>query len=43
MKSNFSGKLIPQVEEGIEEAVFKNGTEITKALKNTYGNIKLLF
>ena len=43
MKSTFSGKLIPQVEEGIEEVVFKNEDETGLALKNTYENIKLLF
>ncbi len=35
--------LNPQIEEGIEEVVWKNTIEIEKALKNTYQNIKLLF
>jgi len=43
MKTTFKGKLTPQTEEGIEQVVFKNDTEINKALKNTYENIKLLF
>jgi len=43
MKSNFKGKLIPQTEESIDKVVFKNNTEVTEALQNTYGNIELLF
>ena len=43
MKTDFEGQLIPQTEEGIEKVVFKANTEITKALGNTYENIKLLF
>ncbi|MEX1383142.1 NUDIX hydrolase [Lutibacter sp.] len=43
MKTDFSGVLIPQNEEGIEEAVFKNEAETKMALQNTYQNIKLLF
>jgi len=43
MKTDFSDNLIPQIEEGIEEAVFKNEAEIKKTLQNTYENIKLLF
>lgn len=43
MKSNYSGVLKPQIEEGISEVVFKNETEIEEALNNSYENIKLLF
>ncbi len=43
MKTNYSGVLIPQLEEGITDVVFKNDSEVKEALKNTYGNIKLLF
>jgi ADP-ribose pyrophosphatase YjhB (NUDIX family) len=43
MKTTFNGKLKPQLNEGIEKAMFKNEIEIEKALKNTYKNIKLLF
>jgi len=43
MKTDFSGKLIPQTEEGIEKVVFMNEKEIKTALENTYENIKLLF
>ncbi len=43
MHSNYIGKLKPQIEEGITDVVFKNQNEAEKALKNTYGNIKLLF
>ena len=43
MYTNYSGDLNPQTEEGIEQVLFKNKTETTKALQNTYENIKLLF
>jgi len=43
MKTDYSGILIPQLEEGIEQVVFKNEVETIEALKNTYRNIKLLF
>jgi ADP-ribose pyrophosphatase YjhB (NUDIX family) len=43
MKTCFTGKLEPQVEEGIEKVVFKNEVETNEALKNTYENIKQLF
>jgi len=43
MKTNYSGNLIPQLEEDITQVVFKNEEEISVALKNTYENIKLLF
>jgi len=43
MKTDFSGVLIPQVEEAIKEAVFKNEFDTKFALQNTYENIKLLF
>ena len=43
MKTDFSGNLIPQTEEGIERVAFKNEFETMEALENTYENIKLLF
>ncbi|WP_372767011.1 NUDIX hydrolase [Lutibacter sp.] len=43
MSTDYSGKLTPQIKEGIEQVVFKNEAEIDKALENTYENIKLLF
>ena len=43
MKTKYMGKLTPQFEEDITEAVFKNRMGTEKALENTYGNIKLLF
>lgn len=43
MKTNYNGKLTPQLEEGIEKVIFKNKNEIKEVLKNTYENIKLLF
>ncbi len=43
MHTTYNGKLVPQLEEGIEQAVFKNEEEAQQALTNTYENIKLLF
>lgn len=43
MKTDFSGTLIPQTEEDITEVAFMNNINTSKALLNTYGNIKLLF
>ena len=43
MHTDFVGELTPQSEEGIEQVVFKNETEVKLALENTYENIKLLF
>jgi ADP-ribose pyrophosphatase YjhB (NUDIX family) len=43
MSTNYNGVLTPQIEEGIEQVVFKNEAAIKQALKNTYGNIQLLF
>ena len=43
MHSDFTGKLIPQLEEGIIKAVFKNEKEVEIALKNTYLNIHLVY
>lgn len=43
MKSNYNGPLTPESEEGIIKVAWLSNTEIEAALKNTYGNIKLLF
>jgi 8-oxo-dGTP pyrophosphatase MutT (NUDIX family) len=43
MYSNYDGELTPQLDEGIEQVVFKNENASVEALKNTYENIKLLF
>ena len=43
MNSDYSKALIPQREEGITEAVFKNNIEVQTALNNTYGNIKIVY
>ncbi|MBI9042168.1 MAG: NUDIX domain-containing protein [Lutibacter sp.] len=43
MKTDYKGQLIPQIEEDIEEVVFKNKEETKRALNNSYQNIKLLF
>ena len=43
MSSNYDKELIPQLEEGITEVIFKNETDSKVALKNSYGNIKLVY
>ena len=43
MTTNYIGTLTPQIEEGIEEVVFKNQQSTEQALDNSYANIKLLF
>ena len=43
MQSDFKGVLTPQLEEGITKAVFKNSAETSKALENTFANIRLVF
>ncbi|MBV1887948.1 MAG: NUDIX domain-containing protein [Urechidicola sp.] len=43
MKTSNAGKLIPQLEEGITDVVFKDEKQTNEALQNSYGNIKLLF
>jgi len=43
MHSNYKKELIPQLEEGITQVVFKNKTEIEAAFQNTYANIKLVY
>lgn len=42
MDISFTGKLIPQEEEGITKVIFKNIGDSQKCLSNTYENIKLL-
>lgn len=42
METDFQENLIPQLEEGITKAVFKNQHEIEEAMQNTYANIKLV-
>ena len=43
MTTTYKGKLTPQLEEAIDQVMFKNENETEDALKNTYENIKLLF
>jgi 8-oxo-dGTP pyrophosphatase MutT (NUDIX family) len=43
MTTTFDGIPKGQLEEGIEQAVWLNPTEVQEALKNSYENIKLLF
>jgi ADP-ribose pyrophosphatase YjhB (NUDIX family) len=43
MKTNYTGELIPQKEEGIKKAKWKNFDKTQEAIQNSYENIKLLF
>ena len=43
MKTSYTGKLVGQLEEGIERVKWKGPRKIKKALKNSYVNIKILF
>jgi len=43
MYTNFNGALIPQKEEGIKKAKWKNFEKSQKALQDSYENVKLLF
>ena len=43
MNTSYTGKLTPQIEEGIEQVLFKNTSETSNALKNSYENIRLMF
>ncbi|XLS28288.1 NUDIX hydrolase [Flavobacteriaceae bacterium M23B6Z8] len=43
MRTSYDGKLSPQLDEGIEEVVWKNKTDSKKALTNSYQNIIDLF
>ncbi|MDV6168739.1 NUDIX domain-containing protein [Flavobacterium sp. DG1-102-2] len=43
MKTNYTGKLFGQIEEGIEKVAWLNPEQIREALGNSYENIKLLF
>ena len=42
MHTNYDGQLSPQCDEGIEIVEWKKESEIKKALKNSYQNIKLV-
>ena len=42
MTTTYTGKLEPEENEGITEVAWLNQSEITKALKNSYANIKSL-
>ena len=43
MTSDYEKKLVPQIEEGITEVIFKNNKAVNEALKNSYANIKLVY
>lgn len=43
MRTNYSGVLTGQIEEGIEKVAWLNPDEVKAALGNSYENIKLLF
>ena len=43
METKSNEVLIPQLDEGITIAMFKNKEETVKALENSYENIRLVF
>ena len=43
MKTDYTGKLFGQIEEGIEKVAWLNPEQVKEALTNSYENIKLLF
>ncbi len=43
MKTDFRGRLQPQLEEGIKKAEWKSKEEISQLLDNAYENIKIHF
>jgi ADP-ribose pyrophosphatase YjhB (NUDIX family) len=43
MTSDYNKELVPQIEEGITEVIFKNMKAVNEALKNSYANIKLVY
>lgn len=43
MKTDYTGKLFGQIEEGIEKVAWLNPDQVKEALTNSYENIKLLF
>ena len=43
MTSDYEAELIPQLEEGITQVLFKNEEEVLKALQNSYKNIELVY
>ncbi len=43
MKTTYSGKLLPQENEGITKVEWLNESQAQEALTNSYANIKLLF
>ena len=42
MKTSYDGKLVPQLDEGINKALWKNRNEIDSLMKNAYKNIEVL-
>ena len=42
MKSSYEGLLVPQIEENIQQAVWKSKSEFPELMQNAYENIKLI-
>jgi 8-oxo-dGTP pyrophosphatase MutT (NUDIX family) len=42
MKSSYEGPLVPQIEENIQQAVWKSKSEFPELMQNAYENIKLI-
>lgn len=43
MKTDFTGELLPQEDEGITKVKWKNSEKTQKALQKSYANIRMLF
>ena len=43
MTTDYSGPLLPQNEEGIEKAEWKDATDVEVLFENAYANIQLLW
>ena len=42
MKSSYEGPLVPQIEENIQQAIWKSKSEFPELMQNAYENIKLI-
>ena len=43
MSTDYTGELLPQAKEGIEQAVWLNEVQARKYLEQSYANIKKVF
>jgi 8-oxo-dGTP pyrophosphatase MutT (NUDIX family) len=43
MHTDYNGETVPQIEEGIQKAIWKSAEEVPELFGNAYANIKLLW